>query len=586
MVTEMPEPMSTTTLFSLVALRPAISEAAKTLNQVLTAEFIKHKNLKSVSFKNDEITESIQAIGNVKTLFTGAEKPVDIYSFFCLPKVTINQKSEIIYTLDDIKTQNRILIEATVGQGKSILMRHLALQETQKKRIPIFIELKNISKEKNLNDLIREKIDFWTTNLTDEHFKLILKSGNVSLILDGFDELSSDFINQTQQQIEYYCENFKNMKLIVSSRPNHSIKFSSFFEVITVNPYDLKDQHRLIDKLVTDNDSRSVLKKSIETSTPEIQNVLTTPLMIGLYIRKFNHDFTPPENVTSFYKNIFEVVATTHDNTKGGLKRESKTGLVQNKLENLFERFCFECFLKDSTSFEKSEIVQILEKSIKKLELKVTPESTLKDFCNYLCLLTIDGENYTFIHRSVYEYYVAFFISKLQQDNAHKIISRIHHESILNFLSVLNNYYFNKFFLKSCFESFFEFIKIYAYEEKNPLPSNFLNLFTIKSHLTDTTIFIQHPFDIVKDRYFTFFHNRYFNELISKIFRIEDFNHEVLLNTNSKIDVQKTENLHNRINSNKDLRILFKKIFTDYQSCLKSIHAKENEITLDDLDDI
>src|SRR5690606_8227238 len=132
-----------------------------------------------------------------------------------------------------------------------------------------------------------------------------------------------------------------------SSRPEHEIKFSNFFETIQVNSYDREDQKSLINILVKDSDARITLLSSIENSSPEIQKLLTTPLMIGLYIKKFNTDFSPPENITSFYKNIFEVVATTHDRTKGGYTRQSSSSLKQDKLEQIFERFCFECYKLD-----------------------------------------------------------------------------------------------------------------------------------------------------------------------------------------------------------------------------------------------
>lgn len=312
-------------------------------------------------------------------------------------------------------------------------MRYLALQEASvNSRIPIFIELKNVSKEKSLNFLIKEKIESWTNNITNEQIKYILQSGKISLFLDAFDEISKDYVTDTLSTIENLATNFSNLKLIISSRPEHEIKFSNFFEAIQVNPYDSEDQKSLIHILVNDPEAQVTLINSIENSTPEIQQLLTTPLMIGLYVKKFNADFSPPENITSFYRNIFEVVATTHDRTKGGYSRKSSSNLMQDKLEQIFERFCFECYKKDQTAFNRSEIIKFLDITLHKLNIdKCSSTQILDDFCNYLCLIAKDGLDYTFIHRSIFEYYVAFFFSKLNKENAEKVIPTISNTNVL-----------------------------------------------------------------------------------------------------------------------------------------------------------
>lgn len=451
----MPEPIT------LLLLRPIFTEIAKSLNSLLTTEFSKRFNSKNFSVNNKQLIDSIEKIGLVKTLFTGAEKPVDLHDFFYTPSITTKNGISKIQTLDDISTEHSILIEATVGQGKSILMRYLALQEPkQSNRVPIFLELKNISKDKNLEYLIKEKIEAWTNNITDEQIKYLLQSGKISLFLDAFDEISKDYVTDTLSTIENFANNYSNLKLIVSSRPEHDIKFSSFFEAIQVNPYDSDDQKNLIHILVDDPDARVTLINSIESSTPEIQQLLTTPLMIGLYVKKFNTDFSPPENITSFYRNIFEVVASTHDRTKGGFIRKSYSGLTQDKLEKVFERFCFECYKIDQTSFDRNEIIIILDKSLKKLKyIECLSLQILDDFCNYLCLIARDGTNYTFIHRSIFEYYTAYFLNNLNEKNAEIAIKSIKNKNVLNFLKVLNNYYFNKYYFKNEFENCFLYLE-------------------------------------------------------------------------------------------------------------------------------
>lgn len=582
----MAEPISTT--LTLLALRPILSEIAKNANLFFCNEFSKRWNLKNFSINNTQLIDSIEKIGLVKTLFTGAEKPVDLHSFFYRPSITTKNGTTKVYSLNDIVTEHSLLVEATVGQGKSIFLRYLALQEASiNSRIPIFIELKNITKDKNLEYLIKEKIAAWTNNITDEQVKYILQSGKVSLFLDAFDETSKDYVTDTLSTIENLANNFSDLKLIVSSRPEHEIKFSNFFETIQVKPYDNEDQKNLIYILVNDPDARITLINSIDNSTPEIQELLTTPLMIGLYVKKFNSDFSPPENITSFYRNIFEVVATTHDRTKSGFIRKSSSGLTQEKLEKVFERFCFTCYKMDKTSFEKHEILELLDKNINKLSInQCNNYQVLEDFCSYLCLIIKDGTKYTFIHRSIFEYYVAFFFSKLSIANAEIIIPEIKNFSIIVFLKNLNKYYLNKFYLLKEFNLFIEkYFKNKRYNSKHTIPHDFLEIFYIKKNKEDLCLYRHTDF-------FSFNENHsyldyYFLSPIAlyisdKYFDKSGYHCQYPM----AIDILKDETtkLYQKMNVDLDLKHKIELIFEARDECLNEIYQKENEISFNDFD--
>lgn len=581
----MPEPIVTT--LTLLALRPILSEIAKNTNNFLSTEFEKRFNLKKFSINNTQLVDSIEKIGLVKTLFTGAEKPVDLHSFFYSPYITTKDGICKIHSLNEITTEHNILIEATVGQGKSILMRYLALQEASvNSRIPIFIELKNVSKEKSLNFLIKEKIEAWTNNITNEQIKYILQSGKVSLFLDAFDEISKDYVTDTLSTIENLATNFSNLKLIISSRPEHEIKFSNFFEAIQVNPYDSEDQKNLIHILVNDPEAQVTLINSIENSTPEIQQLLTTPLMIGLYVKKFNADFSPPENITSFYRNIFEVVATTHDRTKGGYSRKSSSNLMQDKLEQIFERFCFECYKKDQTAFNRSEIIKFLDITLDKLNIdKCSSTQILDDFCNYLCLIAKDGLDYTFIHRSIFEYYVAFFFSKLNKENAEKVIPTISNTNILNFLKHLNIYYFNAFYLKKELEDILIMFKISdkKYNIKQILPEKFTSLFFISNEGENQVL------AMTQEAYALIRHHTYLEkEFFSKIFNymMTDYTFPGILISDKNRNKNETSRLYQKMNNDLKLKELFLRFNNAYDECVMQIKKKNDEITSDDFEDL
>lgn len=81
----------------------------------------------------------------------------------------------------------------------------------------------------------------------------------------------------------------------------------------------------------------------------------------------------------------------------------------------------------------------------------------MNDFTKYLCLILQDGTEFTFIHRSIHEFYLAKFISKLEIENAKKIFNKkikpIVVDNLTFFISHLNKYFTINY-------SFYQFLKL------------------------------------------------------------------------------------------------------------------------------
>ncbi|MEG0137347.1 MAG: hypothetical protein RR682_15280, partial [Cetobacterium sp.] len=160
--------------------------------------------------------------------------------------------------------------------------------------------------------------------------------------------------------------------------------------------------------------------------------------------------------------NIFDVVTFTHDRSKGIEKRKSFSSLNQDQLEKIFERFCFETFLKNKKVFDRQEFVDLLKISLEKNNIKDFNDSynLISDYTRFACLILQDGNKYTFIHKSIQEFYVAKFIENLPENLAKNVIAKkflyIHmgNENYLNFLKILKPYYYNKYYILETLEEY------------------------------------------------------------------------------------------------------------------------------------
>lgn len=373
-----------------------------TFGKVLTS--VRNQQIEhSLSKLSERLTEVVK----VKTIYKG-DSSIDLHEFYVPTRV--RNVSRRINSITDIDIEN-IVLEGTVGQGKSIFMRYLTYKEAKKgDRIPIFFELRKLEENQSLEEAISATISEWIPLFSKDKFSKLAESGDLVLFLDGFDEVRSDDLKALLNEIESWHKRYPKMQLIISSRPQSDIQKMNIFSVRELAPYTYPEQEALIDKLVTEIDTRSSLKNSIRESASEIKELLTTPLMVTLYVMIYRALSDPPKTQSEFYENIFSILSTRHDKTKPGYKREFNSQLGETSLQAIFEEVCFISVKQTKLVFSYPELKGIIQSCLTKQNIEADASEVLLDFSKVICLLPKDGLNYTFMHRSIQEYFYASFL--------------------------------------------------------------------------------------------------------------------------------------------------------------------------------
>ena len=331
------------------------------------------------------------------------EKPITLADAFIVPKfnyyikggnIKFSDKDSLTEAIEKFiqydKTSN-LLITGSPGIGKTSIISWIA------------------NKYKDDEDIIILRFRDWSNkNLAEGLFNAICNSldcesidlENKVLIIDGFDEIKS--VNERKSLIRDFFNNsldFDNLKVIVTSRPDYLdiYDFKNAFEVLPFDIFQIKEFYQVIiggelDQGKIDCDNLDILG---------IPVILYMAIMSDI---KLTLKSTRPE----LYNQIFA--------EKGGI----------------FDRFCFKGIgynggfqpLRDEKNikiyldflqqaafsmFEKNDLVLIeKEYDIPELmfqgdKLKVV-EFPIKPF------FESDGGNIEFIHKSIYEYFVAEYI--------------------------------------------------------------------------------------------------------------------------------------------------------------------------------
>ncbi len=320
-------------------------------------------------------------------------------------------------------------------------------------RIPVFIELRKININEGVMVAIKDMMGLWITSLTDQLFDWTLNSGKIILFLDGFDEVEEESKAKFVKDLEWISQKYPRTQVVVTSRPDNPIQVSNYFKVFEIQQYDQQDQNGLIRILVEENESFESVTQALKSSSLEVSQLLTTPLMVTLFVMTYRAKLIIPESISMFYKELFSVLIYKHDRTKPGYQREFKSTLNETTLQEWFEGFCFICKSKGLLVFQnRQSLLDCIKESIQKKFNNENPSSILHDINKNLCLIIRDGNSYNFIHRSIQEFFCACFIKNRPEDISKKIYDKIlkNNEAFVAeilFLEEIDPYRFYKFFL-------------------------------------------------------------------------------------------------------------------------------------------
>lgn len=410
-----------------------------------------------------EAYNRINNLDQVKTINDFGES-ISLYDFYVAPTVTaISDKdtSFSVNNLDDFACHKKILISGIVGQGKSILMRHLAIQEAYKgEKFPIFAELRELEKDESLESFMRNKVKSWLGTNNDKIASYLIKEGKVIFFFDGFDEVKVINMEKTVKSFEKIQMKYPHLKFVVSSRPEEFIDKSTIFSKFVINKLDLDGQLKIIENLVSDTTIKTNLTTTLKKSSKDIHNVLVTPLMVNFYYYLYKTEQIISDNIKIFYIKLFDLIQRKHDGTKLLYDREYFTNLTDEQLESVFECLCYLSCRAESFFLKEYMFRDIIQKTIEFNNLKCSVDNLIHDLTTGICLIGKEGESYAFLHTSIAEFFGAQFILKNQD------ISGIYNEliknykkytNLINYLKIINEKIFHTKFLKPVIEQSLDF---------------------------------------------------------------------------------------------------------------------------------
>ncbi|QCO20102.1 NACHT domain-containing protein [Acinetobacter cumulans] len=395
----------------IVLAEPAINIFEKIFNPLKQfAEYQLDKvNFQSLSL---EAHNKLADLAQVRTI-NEFDKSVSLYDFYVPPQVTDLESNNVFMVdeLSDFASPKKVLISGIVGQGKSILMRNLAIQESFKgEKFPIFIELRDLQENENLEKFVHNNISYIIGLDNHKLYNYLLNNGKVILFFDGFDEVKTNEMGRIVKEFERLEKKFPKLDFIVSSRPEETIDKSTIFSKFMINKLTLEGQVKIIEKLTNEDFLKINLITNLKKSNKDIQGVLVTPLMVNFYFYLYKTEQITGTDITLFYNQLFDLTLRKHDGTKLIYNRDYVTGLKPNELQSVFECICFLSCKQKTFFFSEYNFRETVEKAIKFEKLKCSVNDLIRDLTTGICFICREGQTYAFLHTSIPEFFGAKFI--------------------------------------------------------------------------------------------------------------------------------------------------------------------------------
>lgn len=327
--------------------------------------------------------------------------------------------------LDDLFSEyHNITIVGSAGSGKTTLIKHIFLQTIfDKKRIPILIELRNLNDYNgDFEKLITEKVLKSKIKPSDSIFKRTLESGKFFFLLDGYDEIFSEKKQEINRQIELFVDSYSKNNFLITTRPGSGIESFPRFHDFKVCSLDDEDVIGFIDKIVEEGERKERIKQIVlDPKNKNYYEFLRNPLLLSMFIMAFENHPEIPKRKSAFYRNVFDTLYSRHDGiTKNSFPREKITKLQRDDFEEILSVFSYLSLIEGKYSFTTEYLTDTLDKVKDSTDFEFITEDLIYDLRTSISILILDGFEYFFPHRSMQEYFTAFFINELPTDKKHK----------------------------------------------------------------------------------------------------------------------------------------------------------------------
>lgn len=346
-----------------------------------------------------------------------------------VPKIKIDT-----FPNDLFAVHKDILVVDTAGMGKSTLLKFIFLKQIEKGgSIPIFIELRRISKETPFLTFLMSELKIGGDSVNEAFLKKCLQDGIFTFYLDGFDEVSDELKKHVSNELVQLKTTSNGNRFILSSREEPSLYSLNEFRRFRIKPLEKDEAFILIRKLASRTEiAESLIKKLSEAKEDNLDEFLRNPLLVSLLVKSYLHSPVLPVRLSEFYRQVFDALYQNHDARKelGGYARKKNSGLDLDKFHKALRALGYVTYRDAKLEFTTDELLIQIERAKTLIsDSQFSATDFQDDLLRAVPIFVKEGNSLRWAHRSLQEYFAAAYICMDAKGRQEKILLKLCEQS-------------------------------------------------------------------------------------------------------------------------------------------------------------
>lgn len=356
------------------------------------------------------------------------------------------------YPSDLIDSYERVLIVDSAGMGKTTLLKYVFLRCVEVgKRIPVFVELRKLSRGKGVIDFVVEQLGGVGGGGDVGVIRSLLARGDFIIFLDGYDEISDADRPYVSADVLDLIDKAPLNRFIMTSREESGLASFPSFQRFNIQPLDRKQSYNLLRKY-GGRHSGKLIELLDNPEYDGIHEFLVNPLLTSLLYKSYEYKQIVPLKRHIFYRQVFEALFETHDISKeAGYVREKRCGVDIDRFDKLLRSLGVTAYRAGKVEYSKDELLGLVD-SAKSLcgEVALASSDVVHDLTHAVPLFVVDGNYFRWSHRSIQEYFAAAYICRDAKAAQVVMLGRLaapkqvaHHANILSLCADMDPVSFN-----------------------------------------------------------------------------------------------------------------------------------------------